>query len=101
MCTLLDTVGPCFVKGTFRKKLDMYLKYFQRYTLSKPSPPVDVIFAVQDLFEKLRPKMELYQTYEDACADIQTIEEQEIKAAKLKGKMNERALRGDPRIVLG
>ena len=94
MCTLLDAVGPYFTKGSSRKKLDVYLKYFMRYVLSKPSPPVDVIFGVDDVFEILRPKMKRYETFEEACEDIKKLETQEAKSAKIKGKFGEKAMRG-------
>lgn len=94
MCTLLETVGPCFSKGSTRRRLDDYLKYFQRYYLSKPNPPVDVIFGVGDVFEALRPKMQLYETYEEACEKLAAFEAQAAKSAKLKGKLTEREMRG-------
>lgn len=57
LCTLLDTCGRYFAKGTAKRKLDRFLTFFQRYILSKPSLTMDMEFDLADLFERLRPDL--------------------------------------------
>ncbi|KAG2176994.1 hypothetical protein INT43_007648 [Umbelopsis isabellina] len=79
-CTLLDTCGMCFDRGSAKKKLDSFLTFFQvsygvemrgvvvvvMYILSKAKPPMDVEFMVMDTLELLRPNLHMIATYEDA-----------------------------------
>lgn len=68
VCTLLDTCGACFDRGSSRKKLDHFLVVFQvskcevawgwadarprqMYILCKDELPMDVEFMVSDTFE--------------------------------------------------
>ena len=60
VCTILETCGRYFSKGTARKRMDRFLVYFQRYILSKPALSMDIEFELSDLFEKLRPDMHRY-----------------------------------------
>lgn len=55
VCTVLDTCGVCFDRGSARKKLDFFLTFFQYYLLTKESLPLDVDFMVQDTFSLVRP----------------------------------------------
>eukprot|EP00803_Ostreobium_quekettii_P008396 evm.model.scf_755.1 EVM.evm.TU.scf_755.1 scf_755:18101-34941(-) len=54
ICTLLDTCGRYFSKGTAKRKLDRFLSFFQRYILSKPPLSLDVEYDITDLLERLR-----------------------------------------------
>ncbi|CAO3634305.1 unnamed protein product [Cunninghamella blakesleeana] len=72
-CTLLDTCGVCFDRGSAKRKLDHFLVFFQMYILSKSKPPMDVDFMVSDTFEMLRPKMHIFSTYEEANAEVDLI----------------------------
>lgn len=94
VCTLLETVGQYFVKGSARRKLDVFLKYFQRYVLAKGDLPIDVDFTVQDCFELLRPKLKQYTSFDEACEDVARIEEIDRKSESIKGKHDNRALAG-------
>ncbi|CAG8501990.1 5188_t:CDS:10 [Ambispora leptoticha] len=69
-CTLLDTCGVCFDRGTAKKRLDDFLVFFQMYILSKHPLPMDVEFMVSDIFELLRPSMIRYKTYEEAAEEV-------------------------------
>ncbi|KAI8096391.1 armadillo-type protein [Halteromyces radiatus] len=69
-CTLLDTCGMCFDRGSSKKKLDHFLTFFQMYILSKAKPPMDVDFMISDTFEMLRPKMHIFSSYEEANAEV-------------------------------
>ncbi|CAG8474585.1 970_t:CDS:10 [Diversispora eburnea] len=69
-CTLLDTCGMCFDRGSSKKRLDDFLIFFQMYILTKQKMPMDVEFMVSDLFEILRPKMVLFKTYEEAAEEV-------------------------------
>jgi len=94
VCVLLNTVGQYFVKGSTRRRLDVFLKYFQKYIFLKPTAPIDVTFTIDDCFAEIRTKVPRYETYEDVCAEIKRIEEMEQKSDKLKGKHENRALAG-------
>ncbi|CAO3598476.1 unnamed protein product [Absidia cylindrospora] len=83
-CTLLDTCGMCFDRGSSKKKLDHFLIFFQMYILSKAKPPMDVDFMVSDTFEQLRPKMHIFSTYEEANAEVDLILLDQLKTVQNK-----------------
>lgn len=94
VCVLLDTCGQYFVSGSSKKKLDYYLLYFQRYFQykkscypKKESFPLGISQLVLDSISALRPKLELFQDFEAACAGVLKVEEEFI--AVLKEKMPE------------
>ena len=62
VCTILDTCGQFYDRGSLRTKLDVFLLYFQRYLLSKGTLNNDTEFMVQDTievgFEKLQQRQE-------------------------------------------
>ncbi|GAA5985262.1 hypothetical protein JCM10908_002591 [Rhodotorula pacifica] len=70
VCTLLDTCGACFDRGTLKKKLDSFLTFFQMYVLAKGSLPMDVGFMYSDTLEHLRPKLVKFQTFPDAAVAV-------------------------------
>ena len=47
VCTLLDTCGHYFDRGSSKRKLDRFLVHFQRYILSKGALPLDIEFDLQ------------------------------------------------------
>uniref|UniRef100_A0A671TBT7 Regulator of nonsense transcripts 2 n=1 Tax=Sinocyclocheilus anshuiensis TaxID=1608454 RepID=A0A671TBT7_9TELE len=64
VCTLLDTCGQYFDRGSSKKKLDCFLIYFQRYVWWKKSLdvwtkdqpfPIDIEYMITDTLELLRP----------------------------------------------
>ncbi|XP_075669316.1 regulator of nonsense transcripts UPF2 [Castanea sativa] len=77
VCTLLDTCGHYFDRGSSKRKLDRFLVHFQRYILSKGALPLDIEFDLQDLFAELRPNMTRYSTIEEVNAAIIELEEHE------------------------
>ncbi|RAK94938.1 uncharacterized protein BO80DRAFT_460211 [Aspergillus ibericus CBS 121593] len=75
VCTLLDTCGHCFDRGSAKKKLDFFLTFFQYYMHTKDPLPMDIDFLVQDTFSMTRPQWKLAtdlaeatQTFSDAVA---------------------------------
>ncbi|XP_051911526.1 regulator of nonsense transcripts 2 [Hippocampus zosterae] len=75
VCTLLDTCGQYFDRGSSKKKLDCFLIYFQRYiwwkksvdAWSKEHPfPIDIDYMISDTLELLRPKMRISSSMEEA-----------------------------------
>ncbi|PVF99373.1 ARM repeat-containing protein [Serendipita vermifera] len=70
VCTLLDACGMCFDRGSYKRKLDRFLTFFQLYILTKAELPMDVDFMLTDTIEQLRPKMTLYKTFEEAAAVV-------------------------------
>jgi len=65
-CTLLDTCGHCFDRGSAKKKLDFFLTFFQYYLFTKDPMPMDVDFLVQDTYSTLRPAWKLATDPEEA-----------------------------------
>lgn len=59
VCVILDTCGQYFSRGTAGEKMDRFLKFFQRYILTKAPLPMSIQYVVLDTLEKLRPKMKL------------------------------------------
>ncbi|XP_051544359.1 regulator of nonsense transcripts 2-like [Myxocyprinus asiaticus] len=83
VCTLLDTCGQYFDRGSSKKKLDCFLIYFQRYIWLKKSLdvwtkdqpfPIDIEYMITDTLELLRPKMKLCSSLEEACAHVTQLE---------------------------
>ncbi|GAA6063250.1 hypothetical protein JCM10212_003613 [Sporobolomyces blumeae] len=70
VCTLLDTCGSCFDRGSLKRKLDNFLAFFQMYVLAKGTLPMDVGFMYADTFEQLRPKMSLFKTFPEAALAV-------------------------------
>lgn len=59
VCTILDTCGVCFDRGSSRKKLDFFLTFFQYYMSTKDPLPMDIDFLVQDTYSLVRPNWKL------------------------------------------
>ncbi|XP_052410241.1 regulator of nonsense transcripts 2 [Carassius gibelio] len=83
VCTLLDTCGQYFDRGSSKKKLDCFLVYFQRYVWWKKSLdvwtkdqpfPIDIEYMITDTLELLRPKMKLCSSLDEACAQVTQLE---------------------------
>ncbi|KAF8483178.1 ARM repeat-containing protein [Gautieria morchelliformis] len=73
VCTLLDTCGMCFDRGTQKKKLDNFLTFFQLYTLCKGLLPMDVEFMLSDSLEAVRPQLVRFKTFEEAAFAVDDI----------------------------
>ncbi|XP_069764577.1 regulator of nonsense transcripts 2 isoform X7 [Narcine bancroftii] len=83
VCTLLDTCGQYFDRGSSKRKLDCFLVYFQRYIWWKKSLdvwtkdhpfPIDVDYMISDILELLRPKMKFCSSLEEAVKQVQELE---------------------------
>ncbi|KZT08499.1 transcription factor [Laetiporus sulphureus 93-53] len=70
VCVILDTCGMCFDRGTQQKKLDNFITFFQLYVLSKAPLPMDVEFMLTDSIEAIRPKLNMFKTYEEAASAV-------------------------------
>ncbi|KAK4687311.1 regulator of nonsense transcripts 2, partial [Tremellales sp. Uapishka_1] len=70
VCTLLDTCGACFEKGSQRRKLDLFLVVFQLYVVCKTDLPMDVDFMLGDTLETLRPKQLQLKTFAEAATAV-------------------------------
>ncbi|KAL2825296.1 armadillo-type protein [Aspergillus cavernicola] len=66
VCTLLDTCGHCFDRGSAKKKLDFFLKFFQYYVCTKDPLPMDIDFLIQDTYSLTRPQWNLVTDLEEA-----------------------------------
>ncbi|KAL2419267.1 Regulator of nonsense transcripts 2 [Exophiala dermatitidis] len=67
VCTILDTCGVCFDRGSSRKKLDFFLTFFQYYILLKDPLPMEIDFLVQDTFSLVRPNWKLVTDLPEAA----------------------------------
>ncbi|ETN43471.1 uncharacterized protein HMPREF1541_02630 [Cyphellophora europaea CBS 101466] len=67
VCTVLDTCGVCFDRGSSKKKLDFFLTFFQYYLLTKESPPMEIDFLVQDTYTMVRPQWKLVTDLPEAA----------------------------------
>ncbi|XP_030635202.1 regulator of nonsense transcripts 2 [Chanos chanos] len=83
VCTLLDTCGQYFDRGSSKRKLDCFLIYFQRYIWWKKSLevwtkdhqfPIDIDYMISDTLELLRPKMRLCSSLEEAIRQVTELE---------------------------
>ncbi|XP_072528537.1 regulator of nonsense transcripts 2 isoform X1 [Salminus brasiliensis] len=83
VCTLLDTCGQYFDRGSSKRKLDCFLIYFQRYIWWKKSLdvwtkdhpfPIDIDYMISDMLELLRPKMHLCCSLEEVCRQVTELE---------------------------
>ncbi|EPQ29818.1 uncharacterized protein PFL1_02491 [Pseudozyma flocculosa PF-1] len=71
ICTLLDTCGMCFDRGSLKKKLDEFLVFLNLYVLSKERPlPMEVDFMLSDTLESLRPKFQLKTDFAEAALEV-------------------------------
>lgn len=59
VCTILDTCGICFDRGSSKKKLDFFLTFFQYYISIKEPLPMEMEFLVQDTYSLVRPNWKL------------------------------------------
>ncbi|XP_031438535.1 regulator of nonsense transcripts 2 isoform X2 [Clupea harengus] len=85
VCTLLDTCGQYFDRGSSKRKLDCFLIYFQRYVWWKKSLdvwtkdhpfPIDIDYMISDMLELLRPKMRLCTSLEEATRQVTELEKE-------------------------
>ncbi|XP_030576016.1 regulator of nonsense transcripts 2 isoform X1 [Archocentrus centrarchus] len=83
VCTLLDTCGQYFDRGSSKRKLDCFLIYFQRYIWWKKSLdvwtkdhpfPIDIDYMISDTLELLRPKMRLSSSLDEATRQVTDLE---------------------------
>ncbi|KAL4865624.1 hypothetical protein BDV12DRAFT_174244 [Aspergillus spectabilis] len=88
-CTLLDTCGHCFDRGSAKKKLDFFLKFFQYYICTKDPLPMDIDFLVQDTYSMTRPQWNLVTDFDEAScifgeAVAQNFKPQETQEERLE-----------------
>ncbi|KAI7854822.1 armadillo-type protein [Circinella umbellata] len=89
-CTLLDTCGMCFDRGSSKRKLDYFLTFFQMYIFTKAKPPMDVDFMVSDTLEMLRPQMHIFASYEEANEAVDRMLLEQLKSVQgSDGKVQE------------
>ncbi|KAL0962718.1 hypothetical protein UPYG_G00344410 [Umbra pygmaea] len=107
VCTLLDTCGQYFDRGSSKRKLDCFLIYFQRYiwwkksleVWSKDHPfPIDIDYMISDTLELLRPKMRLCTSLEESSRQVTELEREFL--VKL-GLANDGQKEGRPLSAMG
>uniref|UniRef100_A0A8C0JZR0 Regulator of nonsense transcripts 2 n=1 Tax=Canis lupus dingo TaxID=286419 RepID=A0A8C0JZR0_CANLU len=62
VCTILDTCGQYFDRGSSKRKLDCFLVYFQVY------------YMISDTLELLRPKIKLCNSLEESIRQVHDLE---------------------------
>ena len=67
VCTVLDTCGICFDRGSSKKKLDFFLTFFQYYLLTKDQLPMEIDFLVQDTYTLIRPQWKIVSELAEAA----------------------------------
>jgi regulator of nonsense transcripts 2 len=78
ICTLLDTCGSCFKKGSGAKKLDQFLVFLQVYLWSKEPMPMDVEFFYTESLEWVRPGYVPFATFEECALEWNRIVSQTV-----------------------
>lgn len=74
ICTLLDTCGACFDRGSLRKKLDDFLVFLNVYVLCKHQPlPMDVDFMLTETLETLRPEWKWKKVFAEAAEALEEV----------------------------
>ncbi|ELW64977.1 Regulator of nonsense transcripts 2 [Tupaia chinensis] len=85
VCTILDTCGQYFDRGSSKRKLDCFLVYFQRYVWWKKSLevwtkdhpfPIDIDYMISDTLELLRPKIKLCNSLEESLRQVHDLEQE-------------------------
>ncbi|KAM7158983.1 regulator of nonsense transcripts 2 isoform 1-T2 [Molossus nigricans] len=85
VCTILDTCGQYFDRGSSKRKLDCFLVYFQRYVWWKKSLevwtkdhpfPIDIDYMISDTLELLRPKIKLCNSLEESIRQVHDLEQE-------------------------
>ncbi len=91
ICTLLDTCGVCFDRGSLRKKLDDFLVFLNVYVLCKVQPlPMDVDFMLTETLETLRPGWKFKQVFAEAAAELEKVmAANRLKTATDRGRSRE------------
>lgn len=103
VCTVLETCGQYFDRGTSKKKLDCFLVYFQCYIWQKKESgywndqlpfPRDLDYMIVDSIEGLRPKLNFYTSLEEANSAVVELNkeyEDKIKALAVVNDESESA----------
>lgn len=98
VCTILDTCGQYFDRGSSKKKMDCFLVYFQCYIWEKKESgywndkcpfPRDLDYMVNDSIEALRPKMELFVSLDEAKAAVLELNKEYEDKIKAIATLNE------------
>lgn len=79
-CVLLETSGTYFSSGSSKRRLDYFLVFLQAYYWFKRSDPiwqsnfpVSVDYLLRDTLTALRPKLSLFESYEQAQEEVQNV----------------------------
>ena len=94
VCTVLDTCGICFDRGSSKKKLDFFLTFFQYYLLTKDPVPMEIDFLVQDTFSLVRPQWKVATDLAEAAKLFQEAIEHNYKQQAI-GKATDAIEDGD------
>ncbi|KAK9322327.1 armadillo-type protein [Lipomyces orientalis] len=71
VCTLLETCAAYFDRGSAKKKLDLFLGFFQYYVFTKLTPlPMEIEFNVHDTLQMLRPNLKVCSNLEEAATGL-------------------------------
>lgn len=66
ICTLIETCVDHLKKNKYKKVVDKYLVFLQRYILSKTYLPINVEFQVLDVLDSLAPDLKKFKNFKEA-----------------------------------
>nr|CAD7416134.1 unnamed protein product [Timema poppensis] len=81
-CVLLETFGHYLDSKTGHKRLDFYFVFFQSYYWfkhsaacwdSKKAFPIEITYMFRDTLSSLRPKLRLYENYEESLIGVESL----------------------------
>ncbi|MES1922901.1 Regulator of nonsense transcripts upf2, variant 2 [Bonamia ostreae] len=80
VCSLLQICGRFFKMNRNRKRLDRFMMYFQRFVLvtkakAEKALDIDTEFAVEEIFDVLRPRVRHYKLLKDIDTAIKALYE--------------------------
>jgi regulator of nonsense transcripts 2 len=73
---LLNTCGKTLNRKITVRKVDMFLLYYQQFLLAFQYIPYELSYDVQEMFKRLKPKMALFKTFDEARALLAAIQQE-------------------------
>ncbi len=70
VCSILEVCSSKMAKVLPKKKLDLYLAFFQFYLFTKDELSMDIEFAISDLFNAVRPNWKRAENIQEAAKQV-------------------------------
>nr|CAD7449491.1 unnamed protein product [Timema bartmani] len=100
-CVLLETFGHYLDSKTGHKRLDFYFVFFQNYYWFKHSAacwdykkafPIEITYMFHDTLSSLRPKLRLYENYEESLLGVESLKAEFMNILAKKNMKTNREL---------